>query len=204
MFRTCDYGVIEERLSIVRQDALSVYHKKICNENNIRYLRLGAIRNYYQQQVSDYVTQNGDDPMLIEKLSKHGINVHIQHYDAVDIKAFCEKYYNIEIGNIKLKGKIEKENLEDEHKTVAHGCGHCDSDKCVLSGNLDCLMCDKFVTTLDCIPHFENEIKLIDELIVRQKIVHEKEFLIAKKKLNVAYLTKLYELEEKINGNKKI
>ena len=191
-------------ISIVRQDALSVYHKKICNEHNIRYLRLGAIRNYYQQQVSNYVAQNGDDPMLIERLSKHGINVHIQHYDAVDIKAFCEKYYNIEIGNIELKGKIEKENLEDEHKTVAHGCGHCDSDKCVLSGNLDCLMCDKFVTTLDCIPHFENEIKLIDELIVRQKIVHEKEFLIAKKKLNVAYLTKLYELEEKINGNKKI
>lgn len=187
--------------SVIRQDALSVHHKKICKEYGIRELKLGAIRNYYQQQVSDYVTEKGDDPMLIERLSKHGINVHIQHYDAVDIKDFCQRFYQVEIGSIELKGRVEEKNDRPVQSSVSNGCGHCGLSECVLKGNLECLMCDKFVTTLDCIPFFEREIDRIDEMIIKEPLNHEKEFLNNKKRLNVAYLTKLYELEEKKNEN---
>ena len=62
-------------------------------------------------------------------------------------------------------------------------------------------MCDKFVSTIDCIPFFEKEIELIDDMILKQTIPHEKEFLNSKKRLNVAYLAKLYELEDRINGS---
>ena len=189
---------------IARQDNLGTYHKRVCKEYGIRELQLGAIRNYYQQQVSEYVSENGDDPMLIERLSKHGINVHIQHYDTVDIKDFCQRFYQVEIGSVELKGRVEEINDKPKQNDVAHGCGHCTLSECVLRGNLECLMCDKFVTTLDCIPFFEKEIESIDEMIINQPLQHEKEFLNNKKRLNVAYLTKLYELEAEINGNSSI
>lgn len=194
----------QKAISIIRQGSLARSHKRICQEYGIRVLKLGAIRNYYQQQVSNYVTKNGDDPMLIERLSKHGINVHIQHYDVIDIKDFCQRFYQVEIGSVQLKGHIEETNDRPKQNDVAHGCGHCELSECILKGNLECLMCDKFVTTLDCIPFFEKEIDSIDAMIIRQPLQHEKEFLNNKKRLNVAYLTKLYELEAKINGNRDI
>lgn len=198
IYKRHNHGIV----SIVRQDAVSTHHNKICDSYGIKKLRLGAIRNYYQQQVSDYVSKSGDDPLMIERLSHHGINVHIQHYDAVDIRSFCEHFYEVEIGNIELKGRIEEKASEEKSRTVVNGCGQCSLERCVLSGTLDCLMCDKFVTTLDCIPFFEKEIETIDKVMLKQTIPHEKEFLTAKKRLNVAYLTKLYELEEQINGRK--
>lgn len=202
-----DYIFIYKRhnrkaISTVRQDALSVHHKDVCAEYGIRQLNLGAIRNYYQQQVSEYVAKNGDDPMLVERLSKHGINVHIQHYDAVNITDFCQMLHEVEIGSIELKGDVRETNDKPAEATVAKGCGHCSQPTCALAGNLDCLMCSNFVATLDCIPQFEKEIELIDEQILNEPLQHEKEFLINKKRLNVAYLTKLCELEVKVNANK--
>lgn len=188
-------------IAIARQDSLSSHHKTVCTDYGIRHMPLGAIRNYYQQQVSEYVTQNGDDPMMIERLSRHGINVHIQHYDAVDIKDFCQRFHQVEIGSIELKGAIQEKNDKPVENTVANGCGHCSLAQCALTGNLDCLMCNHFVATLDCIPQFEKEIELIDEQILNEPLQHEKEFLTNKKRLNVAYLAKLYELEERINAN---
>lgn len=203
-----DYVFIYKRycnrkaISILRQTSLCAYHKNICSEHGIRQLSLGAIRNYYQQQVSIYVTNNGDDPLLVERLSKHGMNVHIQHYDTVDIKDFCQRQHQVEIGSIDLKGSVQETNDKSIEATVANGCGHCSQPTCVLAGNLDCLMCGNFVATLDCIPQFEKEIELIDEQILKEPLKHEKEFLNNKKRLNVAYLEKLYELEVEVNANK--
>ena len=191
-------------IGIVRQDSLSVFHNKICKEYGIRMLKLGAVRNYYMQQVSEYVVENNGDQTEIEYLSKHTVKVHIRNYDTVDIKDFCQRFYQVEIGSIELKGRVEEKNNKPPKNDVAHGCGHCSLEKCVLKGNLECLMCDKFVTTIDCIPFFKKEISSIDEQILEQPLQHEKEFLNNKKRLNVAYLAKLYELEESINGDKTI
>lgn len=202
-----DYLFIYKRqsikaIAIVRQDSLTKYHKNVCAKYGLRQLKLGAIRNYYQQQVSEYVAKNGDDPMLVERLSKHGINVHIQHYDAVNITDFCQMLHEVEIGSIELKGDVRETNDKPAEATVAKGCGHCSQPTCALAGNLDCLMCSNFVATLDCIPQFEKEIEWINEQILNEPLQHEKEFLINKKRLNVAYLTKLCELEVEVNANK--
>ena len=57
-------------------------------------------------------------------------------------------------------------------------------------------MCQHFVTTLDCMNYYKSEIDKIDDLIYEQKIKHEQEFLVSKKRLLVAYLEKLMELED--------
>ena len=189
-------------ISQLKQSSFAEYFMKILINNNIRKLRLSAVRNYYMQNVSNYVFSNGHDKSLVEKLTNHTLRVHLTNYDDIDIKNFCQNYYNVEIGNVYLKGEVKEENKFPKQQTVANGCGHCSLKKCALIGKLDCFMCEHFVTTLDCIPYYKNEIEKIDEMIKNQKIKHEQEFLISKKKLLVAYLEKLMELEAEKNEEK--
>lgn len=183
-------------ISQLRVVSFTEYFNNILKKYSIRKLRLAAVRNYYMQNVSNYVFSNGFDKSLIEKLSNHTLQVHINHYDNVDIKAFCQNYYNVEIGNVYLRGSVDEQKEFPKEQTVANGCGHCSLEKCKLTGKLDCFMCQYFVTTLDCIPFYKSEIDKIDGLIQQQKIPHEQEFLISKKKILVAYLERLLEKKE--------
>lgn len=186
-------------ISILRQDNYCEYLKKMCDSCGIRKLPASAIRNYYQQNISDYVAKNGYDPLLISKLAKHSLSVHITNYDKINIREFCQRFYEIEIGTVYLKGKIEKATNLGEKTIVKNGCGHCTLNKCITSGKLDCFMCNNFITTIDCIPYYEKEIELIDKAINEEPIKHEREFLFSKKKLLVAYLAKLMKLESKVD-----
>lgn len=185
-------------ISIVRDGNFSKHLNRVCQRSNIRNLSSTGIRNYYQQEISDYIIKNNFDPMLIEKLGKHSINVHLKHYDNVDIREFCTRYYNVDIGSVYLKGRVSKKEQFTESSTVANRCGNCTLSTCNLFGKLDCLMCENFVTTLSCIPYFEDSIALIDKKILDTKLNHEKEFLFSKKKLLVAYLEKLIILSQEV------
>ena len=187
----------------LKTPSFNEYFIKILENYNIRRLRLAAVRNYYMQNVSNYVFSNGYDKSLIEKLTNHSLQVHLNHYDDINIMDFCQNFYNVEIGNVYLKGEVKEENEFSKQQTVVNGCGHCSLKKCALIGKLDCFMCEHFVTTLDCIPYYKNEIARIDDMIKNQKIKHEQEFLISKKKLLVAYLEKLMELEATKNEENK-
>ena len=182
----------------MRAVGFTVYLNKICDNYKIRYLKTSGIRNFYMQQISNYVVNNGYDTMLISTLSKHSLQVHNSHYDKVDIKEFCQRFYETEIGTVYLKGKVELENKYSKESIVEKGCGHCSLQKCRLFGKLGCFMCEDFITTLDCIPYYEKEIEIIDKTIKDTHIQHEKEFLFSKKKLLVAYLTELMKLESKV------
>jgi hypothetical protein len=48
------------------------------------------------------------------------MNVHIRYYDTVDIKDFCQKYYNVEIDSIELRGSVKEKNDKREANNVAH------------------------------------------------------------------------------------
>ena len=60
-------------------------------------------------------------------------------------------------------------------------------------------MCKDFVTTPDNIPYFDSEILRVESEIVDQKIQHEKEFLISKKRLLVKFLSECKKLNNEEN-----
>ena len=70
-------------------------------------------------------------------------------------------------------------------------CGGCKLEHCVLKNNYDCLVCENFFTTPECITYFKKEVGRIDELIMIQTIPHEIEFLKIKKQLLVTYIAQL-------------
>ena len=156
----------------------------------------------YNRAASNSVIQNGYDPMMIEKVTGHTHAIHYKHYDKPDIMKFCQNFYQVEIGNVYISGTIEVSTDLPEKQTVMNGCGHCKKDSCILNGYLECLLCKNFIATLDNIPYFEKAIEILDEMIRNEKIPHERDFLVSKKKLHVAYLEKLLELEEIVNAER--
>lgn len=69
-------GRLKSLIAIVRQDGFEQHLKMIFDKYNIDfpYLPPKAVRNYYQQQVSEYLDREGYNPMLAEKLAKHSIS----------------------------------------------------------------------------------------------------------------------------------
>ena len=172
-----------------------------CENAGIPYKPFAAIRNYYQNEVSQFIENNNLGDLQLQALSGHTKRIHEQHYVTHEIKELCQALYGVKIGDMQLKGNISPHTKIEKENTVRNGCGGCTSAKCDFNSNLDCLMCNKFITTLKCIPYFEKEITKIDRTISSIDIKHEQEFLVSKKKLLVAYLEKLYQLKEDKIGN---
>ena len=174
---------------------------ELSKELNINELGATGIRNFYNSSLTQYAIKNGNGKELISQLSKHSINVHMNYYDNNDFYTLCEDYYDVKIGDLNFNGTITADYDSNGKDTVQNGCGFCTKTTCTDHTCFDCLMCRNFVTTLANIPVFEEEINCINELIHKEKIEHEKEFLISKKRLLVAYLTKLLELKQEAGKN---
>ena len=57
-------------------------------------------------------------------------------------------------------------------------------------------MCKDFVTTPDRLPYFKERIKSLDEKILNASIPHDKEDLVAVKRLHVGFIEALLNLKE--------
>lgn len=178
------------------ESTIRLHLQKACEKVGIPYKPFAAVRNYYQNEVSKFVEDNNLGDLQLQALSGHTKAIHENHYVNHDIKDLCQALYGVKIGDMQLKGNISPYAEIQKQDTVKNGCGGCTSSKCDFTSNLDCLMCSKFITTLSCIPYFEQEIAKIDNTISSINIKHEQEFLVSKKKLLVAYLERLYQLKE--------
>lgn len=183
-------------IAMINDEAVRNYHKNVCELMDIPYLGIGAIRNYYMNIAGKYASKKNTYEKSISALTGHSISVQNKYYEKTNILDFCEKFYQVEIGDIHISGRVENNYKNDNSHTVMEGCGKCSLDRCIFNGLLDCYMCKDFVTTPEHLPFFEMAIEKIDKDIISQNIVHEKEFLVAKKALMVAYVAKL---NEKIN-----
>lgn len=144
-----------------------------------------------------YNINTGNNGAIIQALSKHSINVHYNHYFENNIKEIALQLYGVTIGEADLKGMVlEKPNIDVKKKDIVmNGRGYCSSDTCNENNVLDCLMCRYFRCTPKNIPYFKNEIEILEDEISKENIEHEKEFKIARKKLNVEYLFRCYEIQ---------
>jgi len=189
----------KKAISSIRFDQFTTYIKRVCKEHNIDYKRSAGIRNYYMQTVSNYISKTGKNATLIPILTHHSSKVHAASYDKVNMIDFCQKYYHVEIGNVYLTGQISNNSVFDDESKVVNGCGFCSQKHCIKQGKLDCFMCSSFVTTISCIPYYESEIEALDKQLMNEKISHEKDFLLSKKKLLVGYLSQLMGLKGEVN-----
>lgn len=171
---------------------------KAAVQSDINPLGITGIRNRFMNNIINK-TERGIEKATLQALSKHSLNVHYNYYYKNNIQQLAAQLFGVTIGDIDLKGVVlPKEDINvQKMDIVMNGRGYCSSEKCKENNILDCLMCRWFRCTPINIPYFKIEIDNLNKKIEQQGIQHEKEFLIAKKKLNVAYLFKCLELTEK-------
>ena len=74
---------------------------------------------------------------------------------------------------------------------VSHSCGYCSSKACSDFTYLDCLLCKSFVTTIDRLPYFYEQLKQIDSKLPLAKCPHDREDLVNIKRLLLYYIDKI-------------
>ena len=171
---------------------------KAAEQSDIKPLGITGIRNRFMNNIINK-TEKGIEKATLQALSKHSLNVHYNYYYKNNFQQLAAQLFGVTIGDIDLKGIVlPKEDINvQKMDIVMNGRGYCSSEECKENNILDCLMCRWFRCTPTNIPYFQSEINKLNEMIEKQTIEHEKEFLIARKKLNVAYLFKCLELSEK-------
>jgi integrase len=178
-----------------KQDSLTRVINTACASLGIEPKGAQGIRNYTMQSIGKQGSKKGFNSAIISKLSGHTLARQVKNYDEVDMTEFCQNYYHVNIGNVELRGKIEEKTELGTEAKVVGSCGFCSEKHCNLAGKLDCFMCKSFITTLSCMPFYEEAIEKINIKIISETISHEKDFLLSKKKLLVAYMSKLMELK---------
>jgi len=174
-----------------KPDSLTLAINKACQELEIVSKGSRGFRNYYMQTVSNFLSDNDYNHSYTEVLTGHTNSKHVSNYDKIDILKFVEKYYFVNIGDVYFSGSIKKNSNLSKEASVVDNCGFCSNKHCDKEGMLDCFMCKYFVTTIACIPFYESEIEKLDKKIIEEKLSHEKDFVLSKKKLLVGYLTQL-------------
>lgn len=61
-------------------------------------------------------------------------------------------------------------------------------------------MCENFVTTIDRLPYFEEQVKILDKKIKNTTVLHDKEDLINIKRLNLNFIYEILKLKSQLEG----
>lgn len=178
--------------------------KRECKKIGIKEYTASNLRDTHMTKAVEYGLKYGLSDLETSILTNHSQpSTTTNHYVDFKVRTFAEATYGVIIGDIDIKGNIiPNDNVTfNKEDTVDDNCGFCKESQCKLLNELGCPMCDGFVVTLDRIPYYEKKIKSYDEAIDKEEIKHEREHLLAQKRLYVAYLTELYKLREKVENN---
>lgn len=176
--------------------------KRECENIGLPEYTAENVRDTSITRAIDFAIDNGLSHQETEILIRGKRSIKLKHYyDNLESKLFVEATYGVIIGNIDLKGKIletSDSSSFSKNETMDDGCGFCKENECRIHKDIGCPMCKFFIVTLDRIPFYIKKLEQLDVAIKYETIEHEKEHLIAIKKLYVAYLSRLLDLKQKL------
>ena len=178
----------------------SDYLKRCCLEIGIETYTAQNLRDTYMTKAIEYAMKNNLSDLETNVLTGHKrIDTTTNHYVVNKIKEYLEATHQVIVGNPVIKGEITDHTNHGKEDLVNDECGYCSNVSCIKKDdNLDCLMCNGFIATIDRIPYYEEKIKLLDNDIKNTKIRTEKDRLLTIKRLYLAYLAELLALKGKI------
>ena len=185
----------------VDSESITITFGKVCNKLKIRNLGISGIRNRFMNKITSKL-DGASDKALLQAVSAHSLNVHYNNYYHKDIDRIALEMYGVNIGEVELKCIIKKDTNFNKNmeSVVMNGLGVCTNKHCSDMSNYECFLCKNFVTTPSNIPFFVTTINELDKKIYDETNEHEKEFLVAKKRVLVKIL---FELNSGDNANEK-
>lgn len=195
-------SAIRNKYKTPRKGSFNEYLKECCEKLGIENYTAQHLRDTHMTKVEEYQLRKGINDMEAQLLTGHKrVDTTRNHYIMHTLENLLESTYGVVIGNVDINGQIlydlDEGSAKSKENTVSNKCGFCSKEACDLTSNLDCLMCQHFIATVDRIPYFKEQINRIDLLISNISSAHDKEDMINIKRLHLAYLYKLIEKKEK-------
>lgn len=165
------------------------YLRDVCEEIGLPYYKPENVRDTHMTLALERKIEKGMSDIKLSVLTGHKTKeVLMDHYADLSLREMHEILHGTIIGNIDMEtGEIIETGLDDA-SLVSDGCGYCSNTACNDLTLLACLVCKHFVTTPSRREYFEEQIKVLDEKIQNATLPHDKEDLMAIKRLHVAYL----------------
>lgn len=126
-----------------------------------------------------------------------------QHYRKYKTKKYVEATYKLSIGGVQLDGTIlQDEQLIEKLPQVQRGAGGCISQECIKNDSDDtdykCLLCKKFVTSIQRLEFFEDKLKEIQRLKLKSNSSAIIDYFKVQEKLYGLYLAEILALSEEV------
>lgn len=183
----------------------NTFFKRCCSEAGIPLYSLQNLRDTHMTKADEYAIRENLSEIERSVLTGHkSSTTDIVHYVDTNIRTLLEAVHGVIIGNVNVDGQIVR-NLDPAirrpENIVSNGCGYCKSQACNNFTYLDCMLCKDFVTTIDRLPYFEEQIRVVDAQIPNCELKHDKEDLINIKLLLLHFIEKIMIIKEaEING----
>ncbi len=195
------FGSVKRMSSLVFRNRLA----EACDALGIERIRPSDIRRRYQTEVVLRGIEQNYSRLALGSLTGHtSLATTERYYVRGDIRQYLEATHGIEIGRPPIKGEIvpddellEIDGLSPSEDSVEMGAGYCRNPECGIQGTVSCLMCKGFITTPRCIPEMEEAVAAITRKIQEcSNVPHDREHLIAVKRVYLKYLAVMYSMKE--------
>lgn len=186
---------------ILNSQTFNGYLGKCCDKLGLPKYTYNNLRDTHMTKSEEFIIRNQMSDMEKGILSGHrSPDTDTKHYIDTQIKDLLESVHGVIIGNIDVAGHIKEslpDNITRKENSVSNNCGYCGCKSCSDFSFLDCMLCKDFVTTIDRLPYFEEQVKILDEKIKNATIPHDKEDLVNMKRLHLGFINKILEIKSK-------
>ena len=175
------------------------YFKDCSKEAGTDNFCFSNLRDTHMTKADEFIIRKGISEMYLRVLTDHlSPNTTFRNYIELDLRKMLEALNGVIIGNIRLKGKVKADDLAlQETDCVLDECGYCELSGCIEYSFISCLLCQYFFTMPMRLQFFEEEIRRTSREICMSNNIHDKEDLIAIKRLLVGYVEAIMIFKEK-------
>lgn len=182
----------------IAQGSFREYMRQCCKEANIPVYTYKNLRSTHMTKAYEYKLRNRLSDMELTVLTGHvNKDTDNKHYLDYSIEQMLESIHGIIIGDVNLQGEVTislPEDIATQENSVSDQCGYCKRSDCNDYSYLDCMLCKSFATTIDRLPYFKERMVMLDKQIQNAEKYHDKECLVAIKRLVAGYMSEIMKL----------
>lgn len=194
----CPSSVRKNAYTSISQGTFREYMRQCCKEVGIPVYTYKNLRSTHMTKAYEYKLRNQLSDMELSVLTGHvNKDTDNKHYLDYSIEQMLESIHGIIIGDVNLQGEVTislPEDIATQENSVSDQCGYCKRSDCNDYSYLDCMLCKSFATTIDRLPYFKERMVMLDKQIQNAETYHDKECLVAIKRLVAGYMSEIMKL----------
>lgn len=186
-------SVRKGQVQLLTCESFNRHLKKCCAQAEISHYSISNLRDTHMTKAEEEIIRKSLSDVQMRVLTGHKNANSDKTYIDTNVRTMLEAVHGVIIGDVNVDGNVIDSNPEVTipQNEVSNSCGYCSSKNCNDFTYLDCMLCKSFVTTVDRLPYFYEQLKQIDSRLPQAKCPHDREDLVNIKRLLLYYIDKL-------------